>query len=260
MARCCVHRLRLARRRPVSIAVLGRAEMRPPFDDLSRDPDPRRGRVEAGFGWSSRAARRCTTRRGRTHAGSGGVPVVGPFPDVACHVVEPESVRGIGADGSGSGPSIDLGVVIGKPSLPGVRDRRRLLRVVITPREDGPVQTASRRILPLGFGRERQTAPATEGLCIAVADLYDRVILQPIDRAAGAKGLSPVRIRCPRPPIAVVPEVDRVRGQGEHEGAGHQILWCRSRKERGIRSALGLRHVSSGFYERRELRVGHGEA
>src|SRR5689334_1022945 len=83
-----VDRLRVARGRTISAAVVRRAQMRTTFENLARDLDVRLTRIEAiGLGrtaWIFRDAAgfRCVSLV------LGRIPVVGPFPDIANHVVE----------------------------------------------------------------------------------------------------------------------------------------------------------------------------
>src|SRR5437899_443520 len=96
---CCteVGFLRLTRGRPVARTVVGRAQMRPALDHPAGDlaggdadrTEVRTGRVERGVARVTRT-----------------VPIAGPFPDVADHVVQAVAVRLEAADRRGTGVAV----------------------------------------------------------------------------------------------------------------------------------------------------------
>ena len=49
--------------------------------------------------------------------------------------------------------------------------------------------------------------------------MHDRVIVQPADAASGSVGMPPARALGEGPPLAEVPETDRMCGRGEHQRA-----------------------------------------
>src|SRR5215813_12670683 len=83
-----IDRLRMARGRPVTSAIVRRAQMRAAFEYFARDRESRlTGIVASGFGsaarilWDATCFRYVALMLRR-------VPVGGPFPDVADHVVK----------------------------------------------------------------------------------------------------------------------------------------------------------------------------
>src|SRR5438046_2252601 len=92
MTRGGIDRLRMSRCRPVSSAVVRRAQMRAAFDDLPWN-------FYVGRSWVVAVGLAPTARVLRDAAGlwrigfmPWRVPVGGPFPDVADHVVQPVAV------------------------------------------------------------------------------------------------------------------------------------------------------------------------
>src|SRR3954454_13768442 len=89
----CVDLLGVASCRPIASAVVRRAQVRAALDDLARDPDVRRGRlVAAVLAPAARVLRDAAGFR-RVAFVLLRVPVGGPFPDVADHVVDAMAVR-----------------------------------------------------------------------------------------------------------------------------------------------------------------------
>src|SRR4051812_13893769 len=94
-----VNRLSHACRRSVAAAVIGRAEMRATFGDLARDTLRGAARIEARF--FRRAARIDRRAAWTIKLAVLLIPVGGPLPDVAGHVVKPVTVGWERADRSG---------------------------------------------------------------------------------------------------------------------------------------------------------------
>src|SRR6516164_7797914 len=90
--------LSVAGRRTVAAAVIGRTQVRAALQHLARDADVRLAAVVAALlrraAWILRRAAGAYRRDLVADA----VPVGGPLPDVADHVVEPVTVRGIRGD------------------------------------------------------------------------------------------------------------------------------------------------------------------
>src|SRR5882762_3943547 len=92
MARGGVDRLRVSRGRPVTSAIVRRAQMRTAFDDLPWDFHICRSGVEAvGLAAATRILRNAAGFC-RIRLVFWRIPVGGPFPDVADHVVQPVGV------------------------------------------------------------------------------------------------------------------------------------------------------------------------
>src|SRR4029079_17018359 len=110
----------MARCRPVTSAVVRRAQMRAAFDDLLWNFDVGCSGIEAvGLGAAARilrnAAGLCRIRLMLWR-----VPVGRPFPDVTDHVVHSVSVRREGGDRRSAFEAVGLGVLARKFTLPSV--------------------------------------------------------------------------------------------------------------------------------------------
>src|SRR4029453_8236595 len=86
MTGASVYRLRHARRRTITTAVVGGAQMRPTFDHLTRDLEARLLWVVDLLPFS--AARICHGAAGFGRYVLAGIPVGRPFPNVADDVIE----------------------------------------------------------------------------------------------------------------------------------------------------------------------------
>src|SRR5262249_26442992 len=87
MARGRIDRLRMARGRAIAAAVVWRAQMRAAFDDLAGDLDVGLAGVVAPLLASPARVLRHAAGLGRVGLVPRRVPIGGPFPDVADHVV-----------------------------------------------------------------------------------------------------------------------------------------------------------------------------
>src|SRR5215208_644275 len=112
-----VDRLSHAGGRPVAAAVVGRAQVRAPL----HHPAGNRGDITGimaplplAAAWVGRRA----TGMGRLAVGL--VPVAGPFPDVADHVVQAVAVRRVPTHRGGTGVAVQFQVLDRKITLPGV--------------------------------------------------------------------------------------------------------------------------------------------
>src|SRR3954447_7841433 len=98
MAGGCVDRLGMTRGRAVTAAVIRRAEMRPALEHLAGNLDIRlTGVIACCLGSAAGVFRNATSFR-RVGFVLLGVPVGGPFPGIADHVVNAVSVRREGGD------------------------------------------------------------------------------------------------------------------------------------------------------------------
>src|SRR5688500_10711051 len=98
------------------------------------------------------------------------IPVAGPFPDVANHVVEAVAVWLEAPDRRGSGIAVLFAVQHRKEALPGVRDR-----LAVSIEGARPVilagTAAARRELPLRFCRQAAATPPRIGERILIGDM-----------------------------------------------------------------------------------------
>ena len=58
----------------------------------------------------------------------------------------------------------------------------------IAPRKFGAVESAARREFPFGFGRQFLAGPARIGERVAEGHVHDRMIVEPLEVAAGSAG------------------------------------------------------------------------
>src|SRR5262249_45168504 len=97
--------------------------------------------------------------------------------------------------------AVELQVLPRKLSLPGVRRRPALGKVLVTPREPSFVETSTRRTLPFGLARKLFPRPRRVRLRILVGDVHDGTPVAAADGRSRPTGALPVRARhvTPRP-------------------------------------------------------------
>src|SRR3954471_4307702 len=136
------------------------------------------------------------------------VPIAGPLPDVAGHVVQPIAVRRIPRDRRG----LDIAVVCRvrvshrKPALVGVGHPLAGGAELIAPDERLAAQTAACRELPLCFGRQPFARPRGIRARIVVRDMDDGIVVLAGEVACRAERMLPVGAADVRPPLQMVVE------------------------------------------------------
>src|SRR6476661_10141468 len=217
MTRRCVDRLRMPRSRPVTSAVIRRAQMRAAFDDLPWNLYIGRSRVvTAGFAAAARVLWNAASLRG-IRLVLWRIPVCRPLPDVADHVVQTVAVRRECGDRRGTLEAVGIGVLVRKATLPGVSHVTALRCELIAPREFGAVEPAARRKLPFRFSWQILASPLRIGERIVECHMHDWMIVKTTNVASGSVGMPPLRALGERPPLAEVTEIDRMVGWQEHQ-------------------------------------------
>src|SRR5258706_12707456 len=208
MARGCVDRLRMARSRPVASAVVRRAQMRAAFDDLLWNLDVGgSGIVAAILAPAARVLRDAAGLR-RIRFVPRRIPVGGPFPDVADHVVKSVTVRRECGDRRSAFKTVGIDVLAWKLTLPGICHVTAGRREFIAPRKFGAVEPATRCKFPFLFRRQTLASPFRVGERIAESHMQDWMIVQPTGVASGSVGMPPFRAPGEGPPLGEVPEAD----------------------------------------------------
>ena len=178
MAHPGVDHLRPASRGAVAHAIAVGTEVGAALDHLARYPELRLPPVVALA--DSATARIAWNAAGLVDLGrmAVGVPVGGPVPDVAGHVVEAVPVRREGSDRSCRAIAAvrsprEIAVPeVGEPGVDGFR--------LITPGEDRLIQPATCRRFPLSLARQAPASPVRVRLGILVGDMDDRMISRPL--------------------------------------------------------------------------------
>src|SRR3954471_15179264 len=135
-----VDRLWHPRGGPVAVAVVGRAKVRAALHDPPRDPHVRCAWIVAVV---LVAPPRVVHRAARAlDLAMVPIPVGGPLPDVAGHVVEAETVRRERPDGGRPLVTILRQILPGKRTLPRVGLHGAARRELVAPRVGGTIQTA----------------------------------------------------------------------------------------------------------------------
>src|SRR5829696_6080695 len=151
VARRRIHRLSVARGRAVAAAVARRAEVRAALDHLAGYSDPRLASIVAGF--LAPATRVLGDAAGlrRIRFVLRREPIGRPFPDVADHVEEAVTVRGISADRRRALVGVRRRVPVRELAGPRVRHLAPARHELVAPGELGLLEPAARRELPLGL-------------------------------------------------------------------------------------------------------------
>jgi hypothetical protein len=202
--------------RHVAATVLVAAQKRPAALDLLR-PNLRLQRIEAVL-----PARPDRVGGGTVQVITRMVPVGAPFPDIAGHIVQSESIGGEGADRSGADEAVGRGVLVGEVPLPDVALPAPAAGAVVTPDERLAVESTAGGVFPFRLGRQALAGPAGVGVGIFPGDVHHGVVLPPLDGAAGPLGMAPASAGYEQTPF-VKPrgwnavEKDRLRGRQENQ-------------------------------------------
>src|SRR3954471_9994717 len=249
-----IDRLRHPRRWAVAAAVVRRAQVRAALHRFAGNagvgqlgivtslPVPTPGAVDGAAGMRGLRMRL--------------VPVPGPLPDVADHVVQPVAVGWERAHRCGPLVPVLLEVPDRKFTLPGVGHPGAARGELVTPRELGAVQAAAGGELPLGLGRQLLTGPPRVRLDVVPGDVHHRMVRSLLDRTAWPLRVAPVGSGHVDPPLVVVAQVDAVSRRPEHGRRRQQQFWVRARVVGGVRGLFGDGHIAGLGHEASELAVG----
>ena len=116
------------------------------------------------------------------------------------------------ADRRGAFKAVRVVVLARKVTLPGIGHVTTVRRELLTPSKLGSVEPAARRKLPFRFGRQILVGPLCVGERIAKCHMHDGMMVEPVDVAVWPVGMPPVRALGEGPPLAEVPEADRICG------------------------------------------------
>src|SRR6185436_9584205 len=210
--------LRHARGWTIAAAVIRRAKKRTALHDFSRDLYIRRARIEAGFAFA--AARIFHRAAGAFDLAMVLIPVGGPLPHVAGHVVQAVPVRRKRTDRCRPLEAVFEQVLPGKCALPVVGHRLPAGHVLVAPGKFRAFQSAARREFPLRFGGQFLACPFRIGLGIFERDVHYRMAPQSLQRTCGSTRMLPVGTRDIDPPVVVISKINRTGGFLEHHGGG----------------------------------------
>src|SRR5215469_769713 len=239
MAHRGVDRLCVAGCRAIPPAVIRRAEMRAALQYLARDRDFRLSGIKARLAYAAARVLRDAAGFERVGLVPRGVPVVGPFPDIADHVDEAVAVRREGADRRGTLVPVACQVFERKHPLPSIRHGLAAGGELIPPGVLRRVQPAPRREFPFGLGWQLLAGPCRIGLGVAIGDVYGRRVMSPARRAARAVGAAPVGAQLELPPPAPIAQIDGFSGRCEDKRAGADHVRQGARVIRWVGFLLG---------------------
>src|SRR6185437_9405982 len=144
-------------------AVVGRAEIRAAFEHLARNAHIWLRWVVALLHGAAAWVVRRATRLDWVASVVWLIPVVGPFPDVACHVIEPVAIRRERADRHRFGMAPHANVLPGELAPPGVGHQLAARHKLIAPGIDFSVQAAARGKLPFRLAWQLLASPGGVG-------------------------------------------------------------------------------------------------
>src|SRR6516164_650686 len=183
MASRGVDRLRVTRRRPVTPAIIRCAEMRAALNHLARDLALGLARIVAIL--SARATRIDRHAARMLLLMSCYIEVRGPLPNIADHIVEAIAIWGVGADRRSLLVAVLKQVLPREFALPRVRHRLAVWLEHVTPGELRAFEPTARGELPFGLSGELFVGPSRVSHCVVIGDVYDGIIVEAFDRAAG---------------------------------------------------------------------------
>src|SRR4029079_16479153 len=129
----------MARRWTVAPAIVRRAQVRSPFQHLARNYDLRLAGVVAFVLASAARIFRNAAGLRRVALVLGRVPILGPLPDIADHVVDAVPVRRKRRHRRRTVEAVLTKIVAGKITLPGIGHVKTLKREFLAPGEFGIV-------------------------------------------------------------------------------------------------------------------------
>src|SRR5450432_1146734 len=185
------------------------------------------------------------------------VPVRGPLPNIARHVIEPEAIGRIGTAWRSPLVTILQQVTVRKLALPGVGHVPAAWREFSSPDELGRVEPTTRGKFPHGLARQVFARPLRVCFGVLEGDVDDRMIAQLADRTCRSSRMTPVGAANIDPPVICVADVHRPRRLLENNGGGSQQLRLCPRIICGACWPLSKGHVASFSYEAGEFAIGH---
>src|SRR5580704_3407836 len=152
MARRRIHRFRMTRGRAIAAAVIRRAQMRAAFDYFAGDFDLRlAGGVALRLAAAARIFRNATRLR-RVGLVLLRVPIGGPLPDIADHVVDAVAVGRKRRYGRRAIETVLAAVLVREIALPVIGVVFPAGRELVAPGELGALEAAARGEFPFGLG------------------------------------------------------------------------------------------------------------
>src|SRR6266700_4071985 len=182
MARRGINCLGNTCRRAITQAVIGRAEEGPPFKHFSWDADLRLCRINTLLHCPPSRIERDAASLGRVCWMTRLIPVRGPFPHIASHVIQTIVIRWEGAHGRRPFIAICHQVLPGELPLPGVGHHLATRSEFIPPGIHGTLSSPACGTFPLRLGRQLFPCP-----CRICQDCVDQR-----DEGAAEKRLNPV--------------------------------------------------------------------
>ena len=132
------------------------------------------------------------------------IPIGGPLPDVADHVVKAIAVRWKSADRRRALVAVVFQIFVREFALPGIGHVFAVRREFIAPGKLGTLEAAARGELPFGFRRQFLSGPLRVSFGIFVRDVDDGMIFASLDPAAAAIRMPPVGAKPKFPPSAPI--------------------------------------------------------
>ena len=183
--------------------------------------------------------------------------VTRPFPDVAGHVEQAVAVGGEGADRGRSLIAVGEQVLPGELALPGVGHHPAARRELIAPCVHRPVEAAAGRVFPFRLGGQFLAGPCRVGFGVFVGHVGHRVPPAAAAVTARPGGPPPAGPRHVRPPVAVIPQVNRALGAVEDQRPWHQQRRIGVGVAGRVERALGDGQVPGGGHEAPVFGHGH---
>src|SRR5258708_16284993 len=121
------------------------------------------------------------------------IPIRGPLPDIANHVVQAVRICRERVHWRSAFVTILAKVLPWKFTLPEIGHRFSAGKKFIAPWIIRAIQPAARRKFPLGFGRKRFPFPDCKSFGVTKTHMDDRMALATFERAPGTLRMPPVR-------------------------------------------------------------------
>src|SRR5271169_2026523 len=185
------------------------------------------------------------------------IPVTGPLPHIACHVIQAVTIRRKLRNWSNPRVPVVSGIGVGKMSLVCVGHPLSARPEFVAPRVALSRETSACRKFPLRFRGQTLPRPLGIGQGVRIGHLDDWIFFTTLEIGVRTFGVTPVRSFYIRPPFVRVVKRHGMSWRRKNRAAGVQIFG-RSAGEilRGWR-ALRYGYVTRRLDEAGKLFVGH---
>src|SRR5271169_2899087 len=185
------------------------------------------------------------------------IPVTGPLPHIACHVIQAVTIRRKLRNWSNPRVPVVSGIGVGKMSLVCVGHPLSARPEFVAPRVALSRETSACRKFPLRFRGQTLPRPLGIGQGVRIGHLDDWIFFTTLEIGVRTFGVTPVRSLYEGPPFVRVVKRHGMSWRRKNVATGVQIFEKNARKLLRGRSALRDGHITFCLHESGKLFVSH---